>query len=246
MLAIASRPAVLGRPAVLVKHAHAVRRLAMSRKCAVRASAAGAAGEDPYQVCAHAGRAEARPAGPRSCTKSIQHAPKACRGAAVSLPPPPPAVAASRRCLPPLRRHLPPPNTHAGLRALQVLGIPRNADSTTVQRAYKKQMAELKGRRGAADEAAAARLEAAHSALMMAALTSRLQGGGGGVEKEVLYADRARYFPWRPRLWMAARDILLYSAIAQALLLAWALLTPLTAGSQPVIWGERRCWQGSG
>ena len=58
------------------------------------------------------------------------------------------------------------------------------------------------------------------------------------VEKEVLYADRAKYFPWRPRLWMAAKDILLYSALAQALMLAWGLLSPLTAGTQPVIWGE--------
>ena len=53
MQAIASRSAVLGRPAVLVKHVHAVRRSAMPRKCAVRASAAGAAGEDPYLVRVH-------------------------------------------------------------------------------------------------------------------------------------------------------------------------------------------------
>lgn len=56
------------------------------------------------------------------------------------------------------------------------------------------------------------------------------------VEKDVLYADRAKFFPWRPRLWLAAYDILLYSALAQALMLAWALLSPLTAGTQPVIW----------
>lgn len=69
------------------------------------------------------------------------------------------------------------------------------------------------------------------------------------VEKDVLYADRAKFFPWRPRLWMAARDILLYSAVAQALMLAWALLSPLTAGTQPIIWcewaprvGASRCW----
>jgi hypothetical protein len=59
------------------------------------------------------------------------------------------------------------------------------------------------------------------------------------VEKEVLFADRARYFPWRPRLWMAAYDIMLYSAAAQALMLAWALLSPMTAGTQPVIWCKR-------
>lgn len=60
--------------------------------------------------------------------------------------------------------------------------------------------------------------------------------GNVSVEKDVLYADRATFFPWRPRLWMAATDILLYSALAQALMLAWALLSPLTAGTQPVIW----------
>lgn len=58
------------------------------------------------------------------------------------------------------------------------------------------------------------------------------------VNKDVLYADRARYFPWRPRFAPADKDILLYSGIAQAVLLAWALLTPLTAGTQPVVWGE--------
>lgn len=62
--------------------------------------------------------------------------------------------------------------------------------------------------------------------------------GNVSVEKDVLYADRAKFFPWRPRLWMAAYDILIYSAVAQALMLAWALLSPLTAGTQPIIWGE--------
>ena len=28
--------------------------------------------------------------------------------------------------------------------------------------------------------------------------------------------DRARFFPWRPRLWLAAYDILLWAAVAQA------------------------------
>ncbi|KAL4446293.1 hypothetical protein ABPG77_003100 [Micractinium sp. CCAP 211/92] len=126
----------------------------------------------------------------------------------------------------------------------QVLGIPRNADSNAIQRAYRKKMSENKN-----NEAAMQRLEAAHSQIMMAALTSRLQAAHpllsmhptaaprrATVEKDVLYADRAKLFPWRPRLWMAARDILLYSAIAQALMLAWALLSPLTAGTQPIIW----------
>ncbi|KAL4854407.1 hypothetical protein ACK3TF_004916 [Chlorella vulgaris] len=115
----------------------------------------------------------------------------------------------------------------------KVLGVPKGADTNAVQRAYKLRMSEVRGR----DEAAQQQIEAAHSAIMMAALSSRLKGNVS-VEKDVLYADRAKYFPWRPRLWMAAKDILLYSALAQALMLSWALLSPLTAGTQPVIWCE--------
>lgn len=111
-----------------------------------------------------------------------------------------------------------------------VLGVPRGADSNSVQRAYRKRLSEVKG-----NEAAKRRVEMAHSALMMSTLTSRLKGNIS-VEKDVLYADRAKFFPWRPRLWLAAYDILLYAAIAQALMAAWALLTPGTAGTQPVIW----------
>ena len=85
------------------------------------------------------------------------------------------------------------------------------------------------------NEEVQAAIEAAHSSLMMNALTSRLQGGAP-VDKNVLYADRARYFPWRPKLWLAEQKVILYSAIAQCVLLAWALLSPLTAGTQPVIW----------
>ena len=64
---------------------------------------------------------------------------------------------------------------------------------------------------------------------------TRLQGNVK-VDKSILYADKAVYFPWRPRLWLAARKLILYQAIAQGLALAWALLTPATAGTQPVIW----------
>jgi DNA polymerase delta subunit 1 len=121
---------------------------------------------------------------------------------------------------------------------LQVLGVPPGADSTAVQRAYKKRLSEAKG-----NDAELQRIEAAHSSLMMSALTSRMQGKGA-VDKDVLYADRARYFPWRPRFFLAERQVVLYAGIAQALLLAWALLSPLTAGTQPVIWCKwppRRC-----
>ena len=85
------------------------------------------------------------------------------------------------------------------------------------------------------NESAQAAIEAAHSSLMMNALTSRLSGGAP-VDKNVLYADRARYFPWRPKIWLAEQKVIMYSAIAQGVLLAWALLSPLTAGTQPVIW----------
>lgn len=54
---------------------------------------------------------------------------------------------------------------------LQVLGIPRDADGNAIQRAYRKKMSEVKGK----DEAAAQRIEAAHSQIMMSALTSRLK-----------------------------------------------------------------------
>lgn len=113
---------------------------------------------------------------------------------------------------------------------LQVLGLPNNADYNAIQRAYKKKLSESRG-----DDAAIARIEEAHSSLMMNALTSRLQGNAQ-VDKNVLYADRARYFPWRPKLWLAEQKVIMYSAIAQCVLLAWALLSPMTAGTQPVIW----------
>jgi len=112
----------------------------------------------------------------------------------------------------------------------QVLGLPKNADYNAIQRAYRKKLSECRG-----NEEAASRIEQAHSSLMMNALTSRLQGNAQ-VDKNVLYADRARYFPWRPKLWLAEQKVIMYSAIAQFAFLAWALLSPMTAGTQPVIW----------
>lgn len=118
---------------------------------------------------------------------------------------------------------------------LQVLGIPKNADYNTIQRAYRKKSVEA-----IADEAEKARIEAAHSSIMMSALTSRLQGNTS-VDKNVLYADRARFFPWRPRVFFAERQVMLYAGVAQAVLLAWALLSPMTAGTQPVVWCKFKC-----
>lgn len=116
------------------------------------------------------------------------------------------------------------------MNSLQVLGIPKNADYNAIQRAYKKKISDFRG-----NDAETSRIEAAHSSLMMNALTSRLQGNAE-VDKNILYADRARYFPWRPKLFIAETKVIMYSAIAQFAFLAWALLSPMTAGTQPVVW----------
>lgn len=118
----------------------------------------------------------------------------------------------------------------AGEDPYQVLGIPRNADYNAIQRAYRKKVVEAVG-----NDAEKLRIEAAHSSIMMSALTSRLQGNTS-VDKNVLYADRARFFPWRPRLFFAEKNVIIYAGVAQAVLLAWALLSPATAGTQPVVW----------
>ena len=120
------------------------------------------------------------------------------------------------------------------LLALQVLGLPANANSEAIQRAYRLRMSELK--KGSNNDAEIQRVEAAHGRLMLSAFSARLKGGVK-VDKEVLYADRATFFPWRPRLYLAGTKIMLYSGVAQALVLAWALLSPTTASTQPVIYG---------
>ena len=117
---------------------------------------------------------------------------------------------------------------------MQVLGIPKNADFNAIQRAYRKKIVEA-----VANEVEKARIEAAHSSIMMSALTSRLQGNTS-VDKNVLYADRARFFPWRPRIFLADSKVMTYAGVAQAVLLAWALLSPMTAGTQPVVWCKYR------
>lgn len=190
-----------------------------------------------------------------------------------------------------------------------MLGVPRNADSVQLQRAYKKKLADAKG-----NEELTQQIEAAHSSIMMSALTSRLQvrrraGGGvrgaghppgpappapprgplgagsGGrsfgyepsgairllppslllpqppapssgpqgtakVDKSILYADKAVYFPWRPRLWLAARNLILYQARAAPCRGCRLCLTvfPMPAASYPwrswgPLWARRahRC-----
>ena len=52
---------------------------------------------------------------------------------------------------------------------MQVLGIPRNADSNQIARVYRKKIAEAKGSESETD-----RIEKAHTSIMMAGLISRL------------------------------------------------------------------------
>ena len=102
-----------------------------------------------------------------------------------------------------------------------MLGLSRNADSEAINRTYKRLVRENKD-----DDAAKARIETAHSAIMMSQLNARMKvpsmpcyqppscnlisiivplapflGAQGKLEvgKDVKYADKAVYFPWRPR-----------------------------------------------
>ena len=110
------------------------------------------------------------------------------------------------------------------MRCPQVLSLPKNADSEAILRAYRKKLRDNRG-----NDAALERIEAAHTALLMRGLSSRLavralllllytlgllrwcshasaqtlvlqlSQGGAPVAADVKYADRAVYFPWRPR-----------------------------------------------
>eukprot|EP00891_Asterochloris_glomerata_P002534 jgi/Astpho2/2534/Aster-04248 len=61
------------------------------------------------------------------------------------------------------------------------------------------------------------------------------KGGGKDVAKEIRFADKPQYLPWRPRRYNADKQLTLYVGIGQALLLAWAVLTPMSAGNQPTV-----------
>jgi DNA polymerase delta subunit 1 len=111
-----------------------------------------------------------------------------------------------------------------------VLGLSPGANSEAVQRSYRRAINEARG-----DKARIEKIEAAHTSIMMSGLTARMKGGGGEVAKEVRYADRAVYFPWRPRKYVSeARFIQIVGAI-QLLLAAWSLLSSVTAGTQPLV-----------
>jgi hypothetical protein len=115
---------------------------------------------------------------------------------------------------------------------LKVLGVPPDADSDTINRAYNRKKYDARG-----NDAAMARLEAAHSAVVMAALSARLAGGPSAVEPSARWADAGELFPWRPRWAPADRQTLLLAAAAQAALMVYALVSPGT-GTQPVVYSE--------
>ncbi|KAK9845608.1 hypothetical protein WJX84_010975 [Apatococcus fuscideae] len=113
----------------------------------------------------------------------------------------------------------------------KVLGLSQGAPADAFDRAYKRKRAENKF-----NEKELERIEAAHSTLMMSALSARLKGGAtSDVSKQVKFADRPAFFPWRPRRYNAEKRIMSGTGVAYALLAAWGLMLPLTAGTRPVI-----------
>lgn len=82
----------------------------------------------------------------------------------------------------------------------KVLGVPRDADSNAINRAYSQKKYAARG-----NDALTQQIEAAHSALMMSALTARMKGKA--VAKDVAYADTEPLFPWRPKRWDATPKV---------------------------------------
>ena len=133
------------RPALALQPRRTVQRVAkVQRGMTVRPMAA--AGDDPYQV-----RAQGCASLPSCSRETHVRCPDVRRPATTAA-----AAAAAHRPSPP--------------QTLQVLGVPADADSNAIQRAYRKKVGEFKGK----DEAKVQAIEAAHSAIMMRQLTSRL------------------------------------------------------------------------
>jgi len=112
----------------------------------------------------------------------------------------------------------------------KVLGTTKKASSDALQKAYNNRLREAKE---AGDDARVEQIENAHSAIMMAALSQRLKGAG--VDRDVKFADKAVYLPWRPRLAVAPLNLLIADAAINLVLLFWVLALPATAGTQPLI-----------
>lgn len=94
----------------------------------------------------------------------------------------------------------------------KILGVPMDADSNAIARAYRVKKYEARG-----NDKLSQKIENAHDKLMMSALSARLKGGGA-VSKDILYADREPLFPWRPKRWDATpRIIMIFGAICLVL-----------------------------
>lgn len=97
----------------------------------------------------------------------------------------------------------------------KVLELTSGADSAAIQRQYNKLKREKRG-----NDDAIGKIEAAHSTLMMRNLSARMQGNVE-VAKEIKYADKEVYLPWRPRKHRAEKQLFLIVAAAQAVLFYW-------------------------
>ncbi|CAD7700109.1 unnamed protein product [Ostreobium quekettii] len=118
----------------------------------------------------------------------------------------------------------------------KVLGTTKKASSDALQKAYNNRLREAKE---AGDDARVEQIEKAHSAIMMAALSQRLKGGS--VDRDVRFADKAVYLPWRPRLAVAPLNLLMADAAIHLVLLCWAVVLSTTAATQPLIASAVAC-----
>ena len=112
----------------------------------------------------------------------------------------------------------------------QFLGLPANADSSAVSRAYNT----LKRGPKRFDDQFMSQLEAAHGQIMMRQLSARMSGGAAAAAPDARFADRGTFFPWRPRRYDASSKHRLYAGAVMAALALSGIYSP-TAGTQPVV-----------
>jgi hypothetical protein len=112
----------------------------------------------------------------------------------------------------------------------QFLGLPANADSAAVSRAYNT----LKRGPKRFDDQYMSQLEAAHGQIMMRQLSARLSGGAAAAAPDARFADRGTYFPWRPRRYEAESKHKMYTGAVFAALALSGIYSP-SAGTQPVV-----------
>lgn len=102
----------------------------------------------------------------------------------------------------------------------KILGVPRGADTNTINKALSKKKWEAKD-----NDAMLQKLDAAHSQLMLSALTARVKGGAK-VSKDILYADREPLFPWKPKRWDATPKVIMIIGAVQMAMAAYAFQSP--------------------